>query len=225
VRLKAPAYFEQITNNLGWALETAPEAFKQTFAHTAWSERGLFKVILEQFGYLPITTDSHFGEYIHWAYEVADNQGILDFYRAYQYWVAQQITESKLLGGTGDKFGASSILESIVTGKRSEQLAVNLPNEGYIDDLPEDIAVEVPGVAYASGVYGVKLGKFPRGIAGLLLNQYAVHDLTAEAVLSGSKAAALQALLVDPVVHSVKAAEQTLEAMLKLQQRWLGYLH
>jgi alpha-galactosidase len=68
------------------------------------------------------------------------------------------------------------------------------------------------------------LGRFPRGIAGLLRNQVAVHDLTAEAVLTQSKAAALQALLVDPVVHSVRAAEQTLEMMLRIQQRWLGYL-
>ncbi len=31
-------------------------------------------------------------------------------------------------------------------------------------------------------------------------------------------------LLVDPVVHSVSAAEQTLEMMLRVQRRWLGYL-
>ena len=48
--------------------------------------------------------------------------------------------------------------------------------------------------------------------------------LTAEAVLNKSKSAALQALLVDPVVHSVSAAEQMLEMMLRVQRRWLGYL-
>jgi alpha-galactosidase len=57
-----------------------------------------------------------------------------------------------------------------------------------------------------------------------LLNQYSVHDLTAEAVLKKSKNAALQALLVDPVVNSYKAAEQTLDAMLAFQKKWLGYL-
>jgi alpha-galactosidase len=224
VRLKAPLYFENMKFNLNWAVDIAPPDFRGTFAHKAWAERGLFKVILEQFSYLPITTDSHFGEYIHWAYEVADLQGILDFYRAYEYWVSQQITEDKLLQGTGGEWAITSILESIVTGKRSEQLALNLPNHGYIDDLPGDIVVEVPGYIDSSGVYGTPLGKFPRGIAGLLLNQYAVHDLTAEAILKGSKQLALQALLVDPIVHSVKAAEQTLETMLQVQQRWLSYL-
>ena len=47
---------------------------------------------------------------------------------------------------------------------------------------------------------------------------------TAEAVLTGSKVAALQALLVDPVVGSVKAAEQTLETMLNIQGEYLDYL-
>ena len=82
----------------------------------------------------------------------------------------------------------------------------------------------MPAIVDGSGVQGVALGRFPRGIAGLLRNQVAVHDLTAEAVINKSKAAALQALLVDPVVHSVSAAEQTLEMMLRVQRRWLGYL-
>jgi alpha-galactosidase len=43
-------------------------------------------------------------------------------------------------------------------------------------------------------------------------------------VLNGSKKAALQAMLVDPVVHSVKAAEETLDTMLTTQAKYLGYL-
>ncbi len=62
-------------------------------------------------------------------------------------------------------------------------------------------------------------------MGGLFLNQYAVHELTAEAVLTRSKSAALQALLVDPVVTSVRAAEQTLQTMIQCQNRWLGYLN
>jgi alpha-galactosidase len=64
----------------------------------------------------------------------------------------------------------------------------------------------------------------PKGIAGLLANQVAVHDLTAEAVLTGSRQVALQALLVDPVVDSLSAAEQTLDTILRLQKPYLGYI-
>ena len=224
VRAKAPAYFEKITNVLGWALPSMPPEHVATVGHRPWAERGLFKVILERFGYLPITVDSHFGEYIQWAWDVADSEGILDFYRTYKIWVAQKVSEETLLKGSGDDWVTSQVLESIAANRPTEVLALNLPNQGFIDDLPSDIAVEVPAVVDGNGVHGVALGRFPRGIAGLLRNQVAVHDLTAEAVLTRSKTAALQALLVDPVVHSVRSAELTLDMMLRVQQRWLGYL-
>lgn len=224
VRTRAPAYFAAIPCTIDWALEQLPAEFAATVDRHPWAERGLFRVILDHFGYLPITTDSHFGEYIQWAWEPADSQAILDFFRAYQRVLALPQSEARLLHGTGGEWSIVSLLESLAGGAPSDHLALNLPNRGYIDDLPTDIAVEVPALADSGGVRGVPLGRFPRGIAGLLRNQVAVHDLTAEAVLTRSRRAALQALLVDPVVHSVTAAERTLETMLKIQARWLGYL-
>ena len=44
------------------------------------AERGLFFELFKKYGYLPITTDSHLGEYLSWAYSVVDHDGILDFY-------------------------------------------------------------------------------------------------------------------------------------------------
>jgi alpha-galactosidase len=84
--------------------------------------------------------------------------------------------------------------------------------------------VEVPASVDKHGVHGVKLGALPSGIAGLLLNQVAVHELTVEAVFTRSRKVALQALLVDPVVDSVRAAEKTLDAILDLQRPYLDYL-
>ena len=79
--------------------------------------------------------------------------------------------------------------------------------------------VEVPATVDAKGVHGKALGRLPRGFAGLLNNQVAVDDLTVEAVLQGSRELALQALLVDPLVDSVVAAERTLDAILSLQEQ------
>ncbi len=222
---KAPTYFENQKNLLWWATEGMSPEIQASFEHKAWAERGVFKVIFEKFGYLPITTDSHFGEYIHWAYDVADLQGILDFYRAYKFWCSQQISEERLIQGAGESWNVVQLMEGLVTGAAHEELAVNIPNEGLIDNLPGDIVVEVPALVDGSGIRGIPLGRFRGGMGGLLLNQYAVHDLTAEAVLTRSKAAALQALLVDPVVTSVRAAEQTLQTMIQCQNRWLGYLN
>ena len=56
------------------------------------------------------------------------------------------------------------------------------------------------------------------------VDQVAVHDMTAEAVLTGSRDAVLQALLVDPVVDDVAAAEKMMDTLLALQKDYLGYI-
>jgi len=57
-----------------------------------------------------------------------------------------------------------------------------------------------------------------------LMNQVAVHDLTAEAILKKSRRAALQALLVDPIVNNYQGIEEMLDTMIEYQEKWLGYL-
>ena len=47
-------------------------------------ERGVFFQLYKLYGYLPITTDSHLGEYIQWAYSVADHEAIMEFYNNYK---------------------------------------------------------------------------------------------------------------------------------------------
>jgi alpha-galactosidase len=225
VRERAPAYFASLpplTQHLADMFGgEAPDYGEEM----AWSDRHLFKVILEQFGYLPTTDDSHFGEYIHWAYEVVDHKGILDFYNWYTGWASRRAAMSNLeeLLEAGH-WGTVPIMEAIVTDSAYEELAVNIPNEGLIDNLPRDLIVEVPGRVDGDGVHGVKLGALPKGIAGLMRNQVATMDLTAEAVLRGSRDMALQALLVDPIVDSVRRAEDLLDTMLDLQKPHLDYI-
>jgi alpha-galactosidase len=230
VRRLAPAYFQ--------SMPETPELYAFLAAHgrlpgpaeeaelrrgaRPWGERGLFRVILETYGCLPITTDSHFGEYLPWAHEVADHLGILHFYSWYKAACRAPRTLQVHAGGYEERF--VPVVEGIVSDSGYEEPAVNVPNEGLIAGLPRDLVVEVPGRVDARGVTGVPLPEYPRGILGLLANQAAVHDLTAEAVLQRSRALALQALLADPVVDSLRAAERTLEAVLEAQAEHLGYL-
>ncbi len=200
------------------AIQREIEALETT---RPWAERGLFKVILEKFGLLPITTDSHLGEYIQWAYDAVDHGGIIDFYRFYKGWLSQagppkielRLTERVV-----------PIIEGILADSGYEEEAVNIPNNGLIADLPDWIAVETPAIIDKDGVHGVSLPNYPRGMLGLLHNQVAVHDLTAEAAITGSKAAVLQALLVDPIVDQCAASEEMLDTMLELQKDYLGYI-
>ena len=190
-----------------------------------WPERELFKVMLEKFGLFPITTDSHFGEYIPWAHSVVDHKGILDFYSFYRKWCLEQVPESRIRGTLEIEYWRDvPIIEGMLSDSGQEELAVNVPNNGFIDNLPAQTVVEVPATVDARGVHARALGKLPRGFAGLLNNQVAVDDLTVQAVIEGSRELALQALLVDPVVDSVVAAERTLDSILSLQADFLSYI-
>lgn len=185
-----------------------------------WTERSLFRFVLEHFDLLPITSDSHFGEYLGWAWEVVDHQGILDFYRYYQLFLAQ--VEPKIELSVKERL--VPIMEGILTNQSFEEPAVNVPNRGYLKELPEWLAVEVPAVIDAGGVTGISMDELPKAYAGLLQNQVAVHQMTAEAVLTRSRKAAVQALLVDPVVDRAVCARELVEVMCNLQGPFLGYL-
>jgi alpha-galactosidase len=227
IRAKAPQFF---TNMPTLAAEF--KYFKETgrwpenpedwaaVETEAWPERRVFQVILEKFGLMPITSDSHFGEYIQWAYDVTDHKGILDFYNFYKLFLSQVQPQIELR--LNERI--VPIIEGILTDAGYEEAAVNLPNQGLIANLPDWIVVEVPATVDKNGLHGIPLGDLPRGFAGLLLNQVAVHDLTAEAIIHKSKALALQALLVDPIVNQYDGVEEMLDTMIAYQEKWLGYL-
>lgn len=191
-------------------------------------ERGLFMAIFKYFGVIPNTTDSHFGEYIPWAQETADIKGIINFYTNYKKECLSFVIDpvKRISEGTQPEeyWRVIPIIEGIVTDSGHEELAVNIPNAGFVPNLPEHVVVEVPATVDKNGVHGVKLDMMPTGFGALLSNRVGVLNMTVEAALTGSKAAALQALLVDPVVDSVSAAEKTLNAILDYQSKYLGYL-
>ncbi len=227
IRAKAPLFFGNMPSN-----DDVHKYFKETgkwpetvedFANVgreAWPERRVFQVILEKFGLLPITSDSHFGEYIQWAYDITDHKGILDFYRFYKEYLAH--VQPKIELRMNERVVA--IIEGIAGDQGYVEEAVNIRNDGLIENLPDWIVVEVPAVVDARGITGVKMGSLPRGYAGLLSNQVAVHDMTAEAVLRKSRACALQALLVDPIVNNYQGIEEMLDTVIEYQSPWLDYL-
>jgi len=227
IRAKAPGFFGKMPS-----MDAIHKYFKETgkwpekredyaaIETEAWPERKVFQVILEKFGLMPITSDSHFGEYIGWAYDVTDHRGILDFYRFYKGYLSQ--IQPKIELHLGER--VVPVIEGVITNSGYVEEAVNIPNKGYIKDLPEWLVVEVPANIHSDGARGIVMGQLPRGFAGLLMNQVAVHDMTAEAVINKSKAAALQALLVDPVVNQYEGLEAMLNTMIEYQEKWLGYL-
>lgn len=209
--------------------EKGPEYFGQAdnyFGHIG--ERDLIVEILERFGYLPITTDSHFGEYIHWAYESVDHQGITRFYDEYKKTMLMPpIPPQERLSigsGEGELWGIVPIISAMVSGRRHSELAVNIRNNGLIDCLPDEMPVEVPGIIKDGALSGLSLNPYPKGFGALLQNQVGTTILTTAAIQEKSKYIAKQALLADPVFNRSAVVDDLIKTMISLQSPHLDYL-
>lgn len=108
-----------------------------------------------------------------------------------------------------------AIAESIVSGKEHVELAVNLPNEGKIPNLPSTAVVEVPAVVGAAGIIGLGVGALPDGIAAVLSARAQQQEITIRAALTGDRTLALQALALDPLVGGLAVATSILDDAIK----------
>jgi alpha-galactosidase len=193
------------------------------------TDLSLIKFILETYDYYAYTTDNHYGEYLSWAWEVADLPHGREFWESYEVKLAKSFNRIKrtIERGKGAKLvradpeRAIPIIEGIITNDNREEPSVNIPNDGIITNLPQDLVVECPVIVNKDGVHGVPLGDYPKGLAALLRTQASVQDLVVEAILTKSKKVALQALLADPVINSTSQAKNILESMLKLQKKYI----
>ena len=199
------------------------------FVSEPGAERGLFFNLYEKYGFLPITTDSHLGEYIQWAHKVVDQEAINHFYNNYKkkcLTFYENVSYSSFFDKKNKEMNERivPIIEAIIEDSNIEEEAVNLPNKNFINQVPENIVVEVPGILNKNGVSGVKLENYPTTFGTLLNNQSGVIELTTDAVLKKSKQSAYLALLADPVVDDAIAAEKLLNKMIDTQKDYLGYL-
>ena len=171
------------------------------------------------------------GEYLQWAYSVADHDAILDFYDKYKIRCLNFYNDSKFYNHLFDDQNMEThervipIIEAIINNTGQEEAAVNIPNRGFIDCLPNGIVVEVPAKLDKDGVHGIVLEDYPKSFGTLLNSQVGVIQLTTEAILNKSKHTAYLALLADPVVDNAISAERLLNNMIETQKDFLSYLN
>ncbi|MEW6354807.1 MAG: hypothetical protein AB1696_00660 [Planctomycetota bacterium] len=97
----------------------------------------------------------------------------------------------------------------------------NIPNKGYISNLPDEIVVEVPVRFRRNSFEGVKVGPLPQGIKSLITPIIETQELGVDASIRGDRALALQALLSDPNVNDVEKAEKMLDDMLRKSKSYV----
>ena len=110
--------------------------------------------------------------------------------------------------------GIPALVEAVHFDKPHQHPQLNIPNRGYIPNLPEDAIVEVPGVISGSGFAGDTFPPLPHAIAEMCRRELSLSDLYVEAALKGDRELALQAILLDPMVTDIDTGRAILDDLL-----------
>ena len=104
---------------------------------------------------------------------------------------------------------------------RKEVWTVNVPNNGAIADLPDDMVVELPGYVDRNGVTPLAVGSLPKHVSGLvqMLGEY--QALAAEAAWSGTRKDGIRALASNPLCFSLRTAEKLYDEMAAAHRDYL----
>jgi alpha-galactosidase len=195
----------------------------------------LTRRVYDAFGWFPIPGDEHMCEYVPWVSDPLTRPWEKYEISLYDWDLMAQMRDlghddiAKMADGRSsidhlrdaDSEGVVEIIEAVAGAGNDYHLAVNLPNAGYIPNLPAGAIVEVPGVVSGAGVQGVGVGPLPESIAELCRREIAVTRLCVDAAIRGDRQAALQCLLLDPVITDLDVAKQILDDYLETYREHL----
>jgi alpha-galactosidase len=181
----------------------------------------LIRKLFHAFGLWPSCSDDHTGEFLAYGWEAGEHgpdfaedergRGILKALMDGVIEGSTAIPDDWLKPTWGER--VVEVIAAVLHNQKRFIESGLVHNRGLIPNLPADLAVEVPVVADAAGIHPVSLGPLPDSAAKLLLTQASVQQLAVEAAVHASKEAALQALLIDPVINSTTAAVAILEEL------------
>jgi alpha-galactosidase len=186
-------------------------------------------------GCFPIPGDEHLCEYLPWVsdpltkpwekYELSlYDWELMDQLRDFGHEDIARMGEGKVTIEhlrEADSEGALEVIENVAGAGDHYHLAVNIPNRGHVSNLPEGAMVEVPGLISGAGVQGIAVGPLPEAVAELCRREITVVRLCVDAAVHGDRQAALQCLLLDPVITDLDVARQILDDYLETYREYL----
>lgn len=179
--------------------------------------------VMRHFGYFMTESSEHLSEYLPW---FRKSRHLLDTFLAKPSFgrTAPELTSKEaqrlaahpedllaLESGELDPRSAdycSWIIEAAVTGEPFT-FQGNVLNRGYIDNLPQDACVEVPVAVDANGFRPLPIGGLPSPLAALNATNIIVHQLAAEAAVTGNPETLFSAVAMDPLTQAVLSLEET----------------
>ena len=209
--------------------------FAERWASFAPAFEPLTRRVYHAFGLFPVPGDEHLCEYLPWAsdpitkpwekYEISlYDWDLMDQLRGVGHDDIAKMGDGRMTIThlrDADSEGALEVIENVAGAGNHYHLAVNLPNQGHISNLPEGAIVEVPGLISGAGVQGIAVGPLPEPVAELLRREITTVRLCVDAAVLGDRQAALQCLLLDPVITDLDVAQQILDDYLETYREHL----
>jgi 6-phospho-beta-glucosidase len=112
-------------------------------------------------------------------------------------------------------------LLSALHNDRDEIHVVDVPHGGAVQTFAAEAVIELPARIGAQGAQPLPVGPLPAEVRGLMHMIKAYEELTIEAAVSGSYAAALRALLAHPLVMAYDVVVPLLDDILAANQPYL----
>ncbi|TXT60143.1 MAG: Alpha-glucosidase [Promethearchaeota archaeon] len=192
--------------------------------------------VYKRYGWFPYVGDNHLAEYLIFGSEFTNYQDFRDWikrmedgkmgtnkrFRRYHKRLKKGRYPEKgyLVEGESDERGIP-IIEELISGDDAYEIAINIPNNNIIENLPQDLVIECSARIRDGFVEGVKLGKIPKNIASLLRVEASTQDICVEAILSESKDLAINCIATDVNCGSFEMAEKIYDRMYKIQRKYL----
>lgn len=108
------------------------------------------------------------------------------------------------------------VIDALVNNNEG-RFQVNIPNNGVIPGIPDDVVVEVPAIINNRGVQAMHVGKLPKNLMlHVIIPRILIMERALEAFLTGDKRILLSIFLHDHRTRSVEQAEAAVEALLAL---------
>lgn len=126
-----------------------------------------------------------------------------------------------LRGGHKYSLAAVSLIDSIANDKRDIHV-VNIKNEGTLSFMDKDDIVEISAVIGKNGAQAVQVDELDNcHITGLMRIVKSYEKLTVEAARTGNDSAALNALMLHPLIGDFESAKACYEEMKQAHKQYL----
>lgn len=193
--------------------------------------------VFRVFGLLPVPGDCHLCEYLPYTHNVSRKTWERYDIQMYDFeWAEkgrQKMWEKieRVVEGKEPLEGwkeveterGEFIIAGILKNLNSYEEAVNIPNQGYIVNLPDEVIVEVPAILGSEGLIGLGGCELPEPIAELCRRQALINELVVRAIVEEDRKLAQEAFAIDPMIDDLEVAKKLLDDYLKTFDSYLRF--